>query len=222
MSKGFVGGGRVLMGLALAGCAWLGLVDSARADRIGIRIDQVVVQPIGNPVYQYRFDVETDPGFRFEITNFFVVYDLPLLLTEPGFYGPAYGQPSNDWVFRSELVTPLPSWYTSLPTYEPTYDDPTLPNVAWYYLGTTTLTGSIGPFFYTLDEPAPTGPLYEGAINFGDQPGNTFSSSGQMPGPGDSGYILVPEPAAVVLQGIGLATLGLIALRRRRRGRIRP
>lgn len=188
------------VGAALIAVAVLG-GQAAQAGTVGIIITSGSTSPVGDPSYDYSFDVELAAGYTLQNGGYFTVYDLPGVVA-----GSLTGQPNLYWGSSIQLLGITP---TGTPTIT---DSPTVENVTWQYNGTAITAGSsavdLGTFIVQTEpltsQPSPT-LLYVGSLG-----GGTYSDQGTV-----IVNAIVPEPTSIVLLASGLLAPILIARSRR-------
>ena len=93
----------------------------------GIIISTGVTQPVGDPFFEYVFDIQLLAGSTLENGGFITVYDMPLIsnssLTQ---------QPNAKWGSSLQLTGITPTPPLDLP---PITDDPNIWNVTWVWNG---------------------------------------------------------------------------------------
>ncbi len=166
----------------------------------GIVIGSGRVMPIGDPTYEYVFDVQLTGGTTLNTGGYITVYDLP------GVYaGSTTSQPSLLWGASIQYLGITP---TGTPTIT---DSASIYNVTWQWNGPTVTnegTGNVdlGNFVITTNLTSPPAPtlVYVGSLG-----GNQYSNMG---------LVIVPEPSSALLLGsAGVLVPAAVTLRRRRR-----
>ena len=191
------------VGTALLAVALLG-GQPARAGSVGIIITTGTSTPVGDPFYDYTFDVELAAGYTLQNGGYFTVYDIPDV-------GPSSltSQPTIDWGSSIQLLGLTP---TGTPTG--ITDSATVENVTWKYFGSAITAGSsavdLGSFVVQTDvqlnsPPTPT-LLYVGSLGNG-----TYSDQGTV-----IVNAVVPEPSSLVLLGSACMLAPIVIARFRR------
>jgi hypothetical protein len=193
-------GGWVLSGI-IALCALVVSVGDAQAG--GIVAKSGKTSQIGDPMFDYDFQIDLLAHSTLSNGGFITVYDIPFLEGPP-----LTSQPSLWGELAQDIgITPLNT--------PPHTDDPTVPNITWIYNGTainnntdndlvlgTFVVGRTGEL---ASAPSPT-LLFIGSLD-----GTDYSNMGFVE------VNAVPEPSSVALLLVGVSTLPLIWLRNKRR-----
>ena len=180
-----------------------GLVALGGTAQAGLLPTGVTVLSEGdNWRWQYAIVLPTDSQLK--TGDYFTIYDFN------GFVDGSAAAPSADWVFTTSMVGPTP------PNVVPS-DDPTKPNLSWKYTGPTINVGQtgLGNFMATS--------LYQDRVDSfftarthrsSDGKADTNITTTDVPVPG--GGLQAPEPATLLLAGLGLPLLGLARLRKKK------
>lgn len=184
--------------LAAVGLAVLG-GGSAQAGLLPTSV--TIIPEAGNFRWQYAIVLPTDSQLK--TGDYFTIYDFN------GYIPGSEVAPDSNWVFTTQPLGLTP------PNVEPA-DDPSKPNLSWKYMGPTINVGQTG-----LGNFAASSPFDDRAESFftarthrssdGKEDQNVTYTDVPVPGGGPVG---VPEPATLLLAGLGLPLLGL--LRRRK------
>jgi len=168
----------------------------------GLLPTSVTVFPEGsNFRWQYAIVLPTDSQLK--TGDYFTIYDFN------GFVPGSDMAPDANWSFTTAMVGPTP------PNVLP-FDDPAKPNLSWKYNGPTIAVGQtgLGNFMATS--------LYQDRTDSFFTAQTHRSSDGKVdrnitttdvPVPG--GGVQVPEPATLLLAGLGLPLLGLTFRRKK-------
>ena len=170
----------------------------------GIFVPVGMTQQIGDPTFEYVFDVQLVAGSTLNTGGFFTVYDIPFIPS-----GALTSQPNASWGSSVQLLGVTP-------TGAVVADDPTIENVTWQWNGTSPIVASpssnvdLGTFAVgvTSELTSPPSPtlIYVGSLN-----GSTASSQGTVT------VNAIPEPSSVILFLTGASAIPLLWLRQRRR-----
>jgi len=200
-----IGGLWVLAGLVCIG-AFFGGGRTATAGRVsGISISSGSITPVGDPYYDYQFNIVLGAEGTLSYGGYITVYDFPLgtgtLTSQPG-----------DWTETIQDIGITPSGASIT-------DNASLENVTWKYTGLTDIvnssanplslgTFSIGP---TADVISPGPPI---TIHYA----STLTNGGSVSGQGAITIYVVPEPSSLVLLlgASGIVPI-LVLLQRRQR-----
>jgi hypothetical protein len=169
----------------------------------GIVAKSGMTSQIGDPMFDYIFQIDLLPNSTLSNGGFITVYDVPFLQGPPLTSQPSlWGESAQDIG-----ITPLNS--------PPHMDDPTVPNITWIYNGaaidnntnTDMVLGSfvVGRTGELASAPSPT-LLFIGSLD-----GTDYSNMGFVT------VNAVPEPSSVALLLVGVSTLPLVWLRNKRR-----
>ena len=165
----------------------------------GIVANMGATQQIGDPTFEYLFDLELLAGSTISTGGFITIYDLPDLTS------PFTVQPNFYWDAKTLFlgVDALGGVVT---------DNPNLYNVTWQWAGPALYTKTnldLGTFIVGSTIELPTAPsaslVYVGSLN-----GITASNQGIVT------INAVPEPSSVILLLTGLGALPIVWLRARR------
>jgi hypothetical protein len=169
----------------------------------GIFIPIGMTQPIGDPTYEYIFDVQLLAGSTLSTGGFFTIYDIPSIGA-----GALTSQPSISWGSSVQLTGVTPSGANVM-------DSAFIENVTWQWNGASPIvapassnfdlgTFSVGVTSELASPPSPT-LIYVGSLD-----GVTASNQGSVT------VNAVPEPSSVILLLTGAGALPLLWLRQRR------
>jgi hypothetical protein len=157
--------------------------------------------------WTYAIVLPTDSQIR--TGDYFTIYDFA------GYVPSSNSQPA-DWVFTTQNLGPTP------PDVLPT-DDPAVSNLSWMYTGPTTTSGQVGlGNFWALSEYGQSAVSYFTASTHrtaGGRVDNNITTT-TVPVPVATTPPGVPEPATLLLAGLGLPLAAL--LRRRKRAAAAP
>jgi len=190
--------------LLLACGAVVGLAGSAQA---GLLPTQWSVTPeSGQYRWTYAIVLPTDSQIR--TGDYFTIYDFA------GYVPNSNSQPS-DWTFTTQNLGPTP------PDVIPV-DDPAVSNVSWMYTGPTVTSGQVGlGNFWALSEYGQSASSYFTASTHrtsdGRKDNNITTTTVPVPVANPPG---VPEPATLLLAGLGLPLAALF--RRRKKAPVAP
>jgi hypothetical protein len=189
----------LLAGLAMIGMMLVG-ESEARAGSTGIVITKGSTPSVGDPHYEYLFDIQLLPGSTLDPGGYITIYDLPEIdqfsLT---------GQPSASWGSSLQLLGRTPAGVTIT-------DSPSIWNVTWQWNGAAISAPSnanldlgnfaVGP----IDQPVSPLLLYVGSLD-----GTNPTTPGQIQ------VNAIPEPSSVILMLTAAGLLPLYARIKRRR-----
>ena len=177
-------------------------VDWRDAQAGAIIAKKGVSTPIGDPMFDYHFEIDLAGHSTLLNGGFITVYDIPFLQLPPlTSQPPVWGEVTQDIG-----ITPLNS-----PAH---VDNPNITNVTWIYNGQTidNTTGNdivLGIFTIgrtvNLDSPPSPTLLFIGSLD-----GVNFSNSGFVT------VNAVPEPSSVALLLVGVSTLPMVCLRNKK------
>jgi hypothetical protein len=192
-------GAWIAAGIAVLGAMIAG--GQARAGTVGITISGGEKPVIGDPPYDYIFQVYLDPGFEVLAT----------------------GSPLNDFQVTG-LVGVGADSFTSQPTTVPWTPTPATGSVTWTLFGTTSIpnTGTgeqyLGQFSVLTDKSFSSPPVTPGTTIVYNFTVYDISTGKTISGSNSFTLVLlgVPEPSSVVLLTLGAAAVPAIAARRRR------
>ena len=168
----------------------------------GISIKSGTITPVGDPYYEFQFDIVLGVGDTLDNGGYITVYDLP------SGTGNLTSQPNSEWgaTVQNIGITPTGASVT---------DDPNLENVTWKYNGSAITNNgdtleslgifTIGPSF---SNPVPFTVEYAGSTD-------GTNSSGQ----GSVTVYLVPEPSSFVLL-LGASGVMLLPVLKQKRQQI--
>ena len=187
----------------LAPLAAVGLLALASGTATaGLLPTSVTVFPDGgNFRWQYAIVLPTDSQLK--TGDYFTIYDFN------GYVNGTAVAPSADWAFTTQMVGPTPA--TVVP-----FDDPAKPNLSWKYNGPTINVGQtgLGNFMANSIYQDRTDSFFTARTHrTSDGKLDTNITTTDVPVPG--GDVQVPEPATLLLGGLGLPLLGL-AFRRKK------
>jgi hypothetical protein len=175
----------------------------------GIVAKSGMTSQIGDPMFDYNFQIDLLPQSTLSVGGFITIYDIPSLNGPPLTSQPSvWGESVQD-----TGITPAGSPPLNKP---PLVDDPTVPNITWIYDGKTPLVNNtdkdVDLGIFTIGRtgelalaPSPT-LLFIGSLD-----GINFSNLGFVE------VNAVPEPSSVALLLVGVSTLPLVWLRNKRR-----
>lgn len=176
-----------------AGTAHAGLIPTA-----------VTVAPEGGN-FRWTYAVVLPSDMKLQAGDYFGIYNFHGLV-------PGSGSAPNGWSLSTPSVSPLSPNVTI-------FDDPLAPNLIWTYDGPTIPTGQLGLGNFWASSLYGSGEqsLFVGRnARSGDGTYDTNISGTPVPSGTAAAPPGVPEPATLVLAGLGLP---LVALLRRRNGR---
>ena len=187
----------VVAGLAVLGAM---IAGGREARAKGIVISTGVTQPVGDPFYEYVFDVQLLAGSTLDNGGFITVYDLPEIdqnsLTQ---------QPSSKWGSSLQKVGVTPSGASPV-------DSSSLWNVTWEWNGAALTAPTNSNLDLGLFKVGPTAQPETPTLTYvGSLDGTTASNQGTIT------VSAVPEPSSVALLVLGIGSVSLIALRKARR-----
>jgi hypothetical protein len=196
-----------VLGIALQGGS------TARAK--GIAITGGGIKQFGEPFYFYIVEVYLDPGFQFETKDSFTLEELAGVHFPASTTGAPGGTPSGPWAtsFTNRPDGLLPNF--SPPTTVP-FADLTFSNAGNVVKNEGTSELYLGEFKVLTAVSLPALPgtysvAYDWSAILHDNDGNQVTDSGVVV------LSIIPEPATVILLGIGVgAPLSWHAYRRRR------
>ena len=180
-------------------------VGGRQARAKGIVITSGKTEQIGDPLYDYIFNVELNPGTTLLNGGYFTVYDIPGVVATSD-----TGAPNSYWGYSLQATGITP------PLFQPPLTPPidgSLENVTWVYRGPSITNNSptqdleLGTFrVATIELSAPPTPtlIYVGTLD-----GTTATTEGTVT------VNSVPEPSSLILLLIGAGALPLYAFRSR-------
>ncbi len=165
------------------------------------------VSPAGGGKYLWKYNIDVDVNTTIQKGDYFTIYDV-------GSYIPNSATSPNGWVFSTTNVGVTPPKTTPI-------DNPALPNLTWTYTGDNSIVGpqlNLPDFtFLSMD----SGKTLE---DFGSKTHVTNTgrvvvnvTSIDVPVPSGGGTPQAPEPATLVMLGMGLPMLGAYRMMRRRK-----
>jgi PEP-CTERM motif len=186
-----------VLAVAIALCALAGGGRDAHAGAIIAKKGTTTV--VGDPQFDYVFEIDLVAGSTLSPHGFITIYDIPFLGTPV-----LTSQPSTQWGASVQDVGITPP---GTPLTPPFADDPTIPNVTWVYNGTkivndTTSDIDLGTFIIgeTVNLGFTPSPLL---LFVGSLDGLTFSNLGFVQ------VNAVPEPSSVALLLTGVVAVPL-------------
>jgi hypothetical protein len=200
--------------VALTGAAVATTAGSASAGLLPV---SVTVQPeAGN--FRWTYSVVLPTNMQLQAGNYFTIYDFAGYM--PGTAMVTAGtDPSNssNWKISSSNVGPTPGRLNP-------QDDPNIPNVTFTYTGPTIPAGFLALGNFSVDSTfQATTPSFFTAVNAQSTTGTgkeddniTPTLVPLQPGPPPPPPHGTPEPATLVLAGIGLPLVGLSRYLRRK------
>jgi hypothetical protein len=164
----------------------------------------VTVTPEGGN-FRWTYAVVLPSDMQLQAGDYFGIYNFHGLV-------PGSGSAPDGWSLSTPAVSPLSPNVTI-------FDDPAAPNLVWTYTGPTIPTGQIGLGNFWASSRSGSGErsLFVGRnARSGDGEYDTNISDVAVPSGDAAAPPGVPEPATLVLAGLGLPLVGLL---RRRNGR---
>ena len=181
-------------------------VPMADAQAGAILAKKGMTAQVGDPMFDYVFEIDLQANSTLFTGGFITVYDVPFLA------GPPLSSQPPIWgaSVQNTGITPL-----NTPEHDIDMDNPTIPNITWIYHGPTLVNSTnsdmdLGDFRIgrtgELDSPPSATLLFVGSLD-----GTNFSNDGFVT------VNVIPEPSSMALLLVGVSTLPLVWIRNKRR-----
>jgi hypothetical protein len=156
--------------------------------------------------YRWTYQITLPSQTQIKTGDYFTIYDFA------GYVPGSNGQPATDWSFSANLLGITPPGV--LPT-----DNPNIWNLTWQYTGVDSTIGQIGlgnfwasSLYSTSGNSNFTAHTHKLVQNGGSANSNISTTVVPVP----TATPEVPEPATLVLAGLGLPLIGVARMMRRR------